>query len=172
MYAMTAAHATLPIPSYARVTNIGNGRSVIVRINDRGPFHSGRLIDLSYAAAYKLGYAAAGSAAVEIDAITPERDAAARGAAATSAEDRCRRAAAAGAADGAGDFAAATSPQAEPARAIPVDAVAGGIYLQLGAFSRATTPRISVCACISNSPGSTTRSASSRATACIAWTGA
>jgi rare lipoprotein A len=54
MYAMTAAHATLPIPSYARVTNLNNGESVIVRVNDRGPFHEGRIIDLSYTAAYKL----------------------------------------------------------------------------------------------------------------------
>jgi rare lipoprotein A len=71
MYAMTAAHPMLPIPSYARVTNLGNGRSVIVRINDRGPFHSNRIIDLSYAAAYKLGYAEAGSATVEVDSIVP-----------------------------------------------------------------------------------------------------
>ena len=49
MYAMTAAHTTLPIPSYARVTNLANGRSVVVRINDRGPFHADRIIDLSYA---------------------------------------------------------------------------------------------------------------------------
>lgn len=54
MYAMTAAHATLPIPSYARVTNLNNGQSVVVRVNDRGPFHEGRIIDLSYTAAYKL----------------------------------------------------------------------------------------------------------------------
>ncbi len=54
MYAMTAAHATLPIPSYARVTNLNNGQSVLVRVNDRGPFHPGRIIDLSYTAAYKL----------------------------------------------------------------------------------------------------------------------
>ncbi len=54
MYAMTAAHATLPIPSYARVTNLNNGQSVLVRVNDRGPFHEGRIIDLSYTAAYKL----------------------------------------------------------------------------------------------------------------------
>jgi len=71
MYAMTAAHTILPIPSYARVTNLANGRSVVVRINDRGPFHSDRLIDLSYAAAYKLGYAVAGSATVEVEAILP-----------------------------------------------------------------------------------------------------
>jgi rare lipoprotein A len=69
MYAMTAAHRTLPIPSYARVTNVANGRSVIVRINDRGPFHSERIIDLSYAAAYRLGYIQAGSATVEVESI-------------------------------------------------------------------------------------------------------
>ncbi|HEX2567786.1 MAG TPA: septal ring lytic transglycosylase RlpA family protein [Burkholderiales bacterium] len=72
MYAMTAAHPTLPIPSYARVTNLANGRSVVVRINDRGPFHSDRIIDLSYTAAYKLGYASAGSARVQVESIIPE----------------------------------------------------------------------------------------------------
>ena len=71
MYGMSGAHKTLPIPSYARVTNIANGRSVIVRINDRGPFHSERIIDLSYAAAYRLGYVQAGSATVEVEAIDP-----------------------------------------------------------------------------------------------------
>ena len=72
MYAMTAAHPTLPIPSYARVTNLANGRSVVVRVNDRGPFHSDRIIDLSYAAAWKLGYVEAGSARVEVEAVVPE----------------------------------------------------------------------------------------------------
>lgn len=71
MYAMTAAHPTLPIPSYARVTNLGNGRSVVVRVNDRGPFLRGRVIDLSYAAAHKLGYINAGSAQVEVEQILP-----------------------------------------------------------------------------------------------------
>jgi rare lipoprotein A len=71
MYAMTAAHPTLPIPSYARVTNLANGRSVVVRVNDRGPFHASRVIDLSYAAAYRLGYIQAGSARVEVQAIVP-----------------------------------------------------------------------------------------------------
>ena len=71
MYAMTAAHPTLPIPSYARVTNLRNGRQVVVRINDRGPFHSSRVIDLSYAAAYRLGYIEAGSAEVEVEAVVP-----------------------------------------------------------------------------------------------------
>jgi len=71
MYAMTAAHPVLPIPSYARVRNVRTGASVIVRINDRGPFHSDRAIDLSYAAAYRLGLIGAGSGEVEIDAIVP-----------------------------------------------------------------------------------------------------
>lgn len=66
MYAMTAAHPTLPIPSYVRVTSVANGRSVVVRVNDRGPFHSDRIIDLSYTAALKLGYINQGSALVEV----------------------------------------------------------------------------------------------------------
>jgi peptidoglycan lytic transglycosylase len=73
MYAMTAAHPTLPIPSYARVTNLANSRSVVVRVNDRGPFLSERIMDLSYAAAYKLGYVQAGSARVEVESIDPAR---------------------------------------------------------------------------------------------------
>jgi rare lipoprotein A len=71
MYAMTAAHPTLPIPSYARVSNPANGRSVVVRINDRGPFHSDRIIDLSYVAAWKLGLVASGSGLVTVEAIVP-----------------------------------------------------------------------------------------------------
>ncbi len=112
MYAMTAAHPVLPIPSYARVTNLANGRSVVVRINDRGPFLSGRIIDLSYAAAWKLGYVASGSAQVEVAAITPGEiplvDA--RGSPPESAPG------------------AASSP-------ISVAVESGGIYLQLGAFT-------------------------------------
>ena len=71
MYKMSAAHPILPIPSYARVTNLANGRTVVVRVNDRGPFHAGRVIDLSYAAAYKLGYVAAGSARVLVEQLVP-----------------------------------------------------------------------------------------------------
>lgn len=70
MYAMTAAHTRLPLPSYARVTNMRNGRSVVVRVNDRGPFLHGRVIDLSYAAAARLGFAGAGTAEVEVELIT------------------------------------------------------------------------------------------------------
>lgn len=71
MYQMSGAHRTLPIPSYVRVTNLDNGRSGIVRINDRGPFHSDRVIDVSYAAAVKLGMIGSGTARVKVEAITP-----------------------------------------------------------------------------------------------------
>ena len=69
MYGMTAAHKTLRIPSYVKVTNLDNKRSTIVRVNDRGPFHPGRIIDLSYAAATKLGFVGNGVANVEVEAI-------------------------------------------------------------------------------------------------------
>jgi rare lipoprotein A len=71
MYAFSAAHKTLPLPSYARVTNVDNGKSVVVRVNDRGPFHENRLIDLSYAAAVKIGVWPKGTGLVEVRAIDP-----------------------------------------------------------------------------------------------------
>ncbi len=71
MFAITAAHKSLPLPSYVRVTNLENGRSLIVRVNDRGPFHPGRIIDLSYTAAVRLGVYAKGSARVEVTALDP-----------------------------------------------------------------------------------------------------
>ena len=144
MYAMTAAHATLPIPSYARVTNLANGRSAIVRINDRGPFHSGRLIDLSYAAAYRLGYAGVGSARVEVESITPEempliaarRRQAAEVVTAAAPQPNGQDAESKPIAP---VILASVSPLepalATPAQPIPVDVDANGIYLQLGAFS-------------------------------------
>ena len=106
MYAMTAAHPTLPIPSYVRVTNIANGRSVVVRVNDRGPFHSDRIIDLSYTAAWKLGYAEAGSARVAVEGMVPGN--APSGVLAATQEREQKQ-----------------DPAAE----------ARGVYLQLGAFS-------------------------------------
>ncbi|MGH8736969.1 MAG: septal ring lytic transglycosylase RlpA family protein [Burkholderiales bacterium] len=113
MYAMTAAHPLLPVPSYARVTNLANGRSVVVRINDRGPFHSGRIIDLSYAAAYKLGYVAAGSARVEVDSVVPG-----------------------GQTDVSAAAAAPTALAAAPLEPRPAAAdEPRGVYLQLGAFA-------------------------------------
>jgi len=75
MYAFSAAHKTLPLPSFARVTNLANGKSVVVRVNDRGPFHAGRIIDLSYAAAVKLGVHKAGVARVEVRALEPGEEA-------------------------------------------------------------------------------------------------
>jgi rare lipoprotein A len=75
MYAMTAAHKTLPLPCYARVTNLANGRSVVVRINDRGPFVGNRIIDLSYTAAARLDMLKAGTAFVEVRVVTAERPA-------------------------------------------------------------------------------------------------
>ncbi|MCB1857334.1 MAG: septal ring lytic transglycosylase RlpA family protein [Gammaproteobacteria bacterium] len=71
MYSMTAAHKTLPLPTYVRVRNLTNGRSAIVRVNDRGPFHGNRIIDLSYAAATKLGILGKGTGLVEVVAIDP-----------------------------------------------------------------------------------------------------
>lgn len=132
MFAMTAAHTVLPIPSYARVTSMQNGRSVIVRITDRGPFHADRIIDLSYTAAYKLGIIGNGSGEVEVEAILPG--------------------------DAGGTAYAQVAPPA-PARPaiqaqpLPQESMSGelgrqlqrqdspppakGIYLQLGAFSNA-----------------------------------
>ncbi|MEO6064692.1 MAG: septal ring lytic transglycosylase RlpA family protein [Lysobacterales bacterium] len=71
MYAYTGAHKTLPLPAYVRVRNLDNGRSLILRVNDRGPFHPGRIIDLSYAAAIKLGVHLTGTARVEVETVGP-----------------------------------------------------------------------------------------------------
>nr|WP_086941199.1 septal ring lytic transglycosylase RlpA family protein [Thaumasiovibrio occultus] len=76
MYSMTAAHKTLPLPSYVKVTNLNNNQSVVVRVNDRGPFHQGRIIDLSYAAARKIGVIETGTAPVKIEVITVDKPAA------------------------------------------------------------------------------------------------
>jgi rare lipoprotein A len=119
MYAMTAAHTTLPIPSYARVTNVANGKSVVVRINDRGPFIDSRLIDLSYTAAHKLGVLAGGSGMVEVETIIPG---------APVIVEAPRIAAAAGPVPPA----AAT---AEPDRQIPMATDGAGVFLQLAAFN-------------------------------------
>ena len=71
MFAMTAAHPTAPLPCFARVTHARSGRSVVVRINDRGPFHPGRIVDLSYAAAHRLGIAQGGSGEVDLEVLVP-----------------------------------------------------------------------------------------------------
>lgn len=124
MYAMTAAHPTLPIPSYARVSHLASGRSVVVRINDRGPFHDDRLIDLSYAAAYRLGMAQAGSAPVEVESIDPQNSAAKAVPVPVPAPGPAPAAAA--------PLAGQPLPPAAPEEnGQPADS----IYLQLGAFS-------------------------------------
>lgn len=74
MYAMSAAHKTLPLPTYVRVTNLSNNKSVVVRVNDRGPFHGNRIIDLSYVAAYKLDMHQTGTARVRVEALQPSPD--------------------------------------------------------------------------------------------------
>ena len=79
LYGMSAAHKTLPLPAYVRVTNLDNKRTVILRVNDRGPFYSDRIIDLSYAAAKKLGYAETGTARVKVEGIDPQEWWAAKG---------------------------------------------------------------------------------------------
>jgi rare lipoprotein A len=74
MFQLSAAHTTLPIPSYVRVTNLDNGKSIIARVNDRGPFHDGRIVDMSYAGAVMLGYADKGTARVRVEAVLPGGD--------------------------------------------------------------------------------------------------
>ena len=74
MFKLTAAHTTLPIPTYLKVTNLANGRSTVVRVNDRGPFHSGRIIDLSYAAAVKLDFADSGTTRVRVETVGKQPD--------------------------------------------------------------------------------------------------
>ncbi|MDY0011512.1 MAG: septal ring lytic transglycosylase RlpA family protein [Rhodocyclaceae bacterium] len=158
MYGMTAAHPTLPIPSYARVTNLTNGRSVVVRVNDRGPFHKGRVIDLSFTAAAKLGYADVGSTQVEVESILPDEVALAagarpvpplpgRGKTAARPVPASTPVASPPAVAARGDeqqalaLTAAPAPQALPATlpptgpAIPATLAARGAFLQLGAFT-------------------------------------
>ncbi|MDE2365422.1 MAG: septal ring lytic transglycosylase RlpA family protein [Betaproteobacteria bacterium] len=156
MYGMTAAHTTLPLPSYVRVTNMANGKSVVLRVNDRGPFLSDRLIDLSYTAAYKLEVLDGGSAWVEVESILPGPAAAVQVAAvpspapvpAMAAEKTGRLLASAAEPQNAVAkpdlFEVVSAPVASATIAgvsvssaadAPVAADTGGIYLQLGAFS-------------------------------------
>ncbi|MBU1214318.1 MAG: septal ring lytic transglycosylase RlpA family protein [Gammaproteobacteria bacterium] len=115
MYGMTAAHPTLPVPSYARVTNLANGKTVVVRVNDRGPFLHDRIIDLSYAAAYKLGYVNNGSAEVEVESIAVNGNAPVAAAVTMPVVK-------------------AESVAAETVMPVMPPDVAGKVYLQLGAF--------------------------------------
>ena len=119
MYAMTAAHPTLPLPSYARVTNVATGASVVVRVNDRGPFLHSRLIDLSYAAAQRIGIAQRGSGEVEVESIIPGEAA---------------KVAAAPPLPPVATAAATDAGQAVP-ESPPITAATGGFVVQLGAFA-------------------------------------
>ncbi len=121
MYAMTAAHKTLPIPCYARVRNLRNGSSVVVRVNDRGPFLENRLIDLSYAAASRLGILATGTGLVEVEAIDLE--------APTTLQAKAPSAPAVASAEPA--VVTTVSLHAAPAPRLPTPE----IYVQVGAFS-------------------------------------
>jgi len=105
MFAMTAAHPTMPLPSYARVTHLRSGATVIVRVNDRGPFKDGRVIDLSYAAAMRLGIAANGTGEVEVQRITHREIAAASTATTVAAAPAVMPSAAAAAAPAGGRWA-------------------------------------------------------------------
>ncbi|MDB5746920.1 MAG: hypothetical protein JWP72_1768 [Massilia sp.] len=146
MYKMTAAHPTLPIPSYARVTNVASGKSVVVRINDRGPFHASRVVDVSYTAALKLGLLGRGSHEVEVERLFPNdpiRLARERRAATSQAQAAASAAAppspqiAALMLEGRVQTDSAALAQALPA-AVPAKSTGvAGFYLQLGAWSRA-----------------------------------
>jgi len=130
MYAMSAAHKTLPIPSYARVTNLSNGKSVIVRVNDRGPFVRGRLIDLSYVAASKLDIIASGHAEVEVVSMLPGRDAPAPQ---QVPDNTVQVQPLQPSLPPPSPLPVTPSPAAQPQPAAPA-AVSGTIFLQLGSF--------------------------------------
>lgn len=144
MFAMTAAHPTLALPSYARVTNVSNGKSVVVRVTDRGPFLSERIIDLSYAAAHRLGYVDHGSTKVEVRSILPAEitgmtyaqvkppdPESSRPARAQEERDEIEALARQYASEDAAPSAAVSSSASASARTVR------GVYLQLGAFSSA-----------------------------------
>ena len=132
MYAMTAAHPTLPLPSYARVTNVATGKSVVVRVNDRGPFLHNRVIDLSYAAADRIGIAQKGSGEVEVEAILPSAAPAIVAAAPLPPVVASPSPAAAASPRSA---AAPSRPQSDAAPTVPVASLDGAYVVQLGAFA-------------------------------------
>jgi rare lipoprotein A len=145
MYGMTAAHPTLPLPSYARVTNLANRKSVIVRVNDRGPFMKDRIIDLSYTAAYKLGIIGDGSAEVEVESINPDVSVNTIAANSVQIQPLDNTLPVAGSPVAAPSAVAASSVAATTVPTVPVTAPVvasapsrsqdSAVYLQLGAFS-------------------------------------
>ena len=128
MFAMTAAHPTLALPSYVRVTHVQSGKSVVVRVTDRGPFHADRVIDLSYTAAYKLGLVNGGSGLVEVEALLPG-EATATTYAQVAPQPRSDEL------DLLAQRLAGETPAPQAANPIPESGLARGIYLQLGAFA-------------------------------------
>ena len=147
MYKMTAAHPTLPIPSYARITSIATGKQVVVRINDRGPFHSSRIVDVSYTAAVKLGLLKNGSQEVQLERLLPDAGTRLATLRRSAEPEEARGGALQAAADvnrlivenKAEIKALKTHPEGDMASPAPVavPAPAGGFYVQMGAFSRA-----------------------------------
>nr|VFK30359.1 MAG: rare lipoprotein A [Candidatus Kentron sp. MB]VFK34150.1 MAG: rare lipoprotein A [Candidatus Kentron sp. MB]VFK76594.1 MAG: rare lipoprotein A [Candidatus Kentron sp. MB] len=123
MFGMTAAHRSLPLPTYVRITNLRNGREAVVRVNDRGPFHGNRLIDLSYAAAVKLGIVGRGTGLVEVRAIDPSAPAPVSASLQLSLDTPVRTTQ---------PVSVPAPPRSEPG-AMPSSP--NGIYLQVGAFS-------------------------------------
>lgn len=142
MYRMTAAHKQLPLPTYVQIRNLDNGRTATVKVNDRGPFKDNRVIDLSYAAALKLGVVAKGTAFVEIRAVNargevssaPARDVAAVSSPAPSSAARVPAAPAPAVVAGAPARVAAPK-SAAPAPVAPAPPLASGMYLQAGAYA-------------------------------------
>ena len=144
MFAMTAAHPTLAIPSYVRVSNPANGRSVVVRVIDRGPFHADRIIDLSYAAAYRLGYVNVGSTAVDVEAVMPGDTTPTAPTALAQAKPTVAPAVSVAASRPPAiaeqdeiELLAGRLAAAETAVPSPTPAATKGVFLQLGAFSNA-----------------------------------
>ena len=133
MFAMTAAHPTLALPSYVRVTNLSNGKSVVVRVTDRGPFHADRIIDLSYAAAYRLGYVNGGSTRVEVEALLPTASTSPLYAEARTPPLPTRPTTTVPDGEAFEAFMSSLAAREEAAASSP----AKGLFLQLGAFSSA-----------------------------------
>lgn len=153
MYKMSAAHRSLPLPTYARVTNLDNGRKVIVRVNDRGPFHSERLIDLSYAAAARLGILKGGTGRVKVEAIDPVAWARTHG---QSAGDRSQT--------GQGEFASrSVSRQPSTSGVSPRPAASQADGARSAASYQASIDPVLAAANAEKSPSSTTLSSGSAA---------
>jgi rare lipoprotein A len=141
MYKMTAAHPTLPIPSYARITSVASGKQVVVRINDRGPFHSSRIVDVSYTAALKLGLLKNGSHQVHLERLLPDAGRRLATVRRNAPEPEETRQGALQDAAGVNALIVENKAEIKALKAHPEGdqegAPAGGFYVQMGAFGRA-----------------------------------